>query len=127
MISGTRGCEAYHRSNSERWSGVGACAAAAGSPEAATLDATSRGKKASVEAAPAKNSTATIRASGLATKTRRSRYARRGNEVMGKVVAAPDTRKSPITAAYVVRHSRQTALSSTNEAYARYRITASAS
>ena len=27
---------------------------------------------------------------------------------MGKVVAAPDTRNSPITAAYVVRHSGQT-------------------
>src|SRR6185295_9687442 len=112
MISGTRGCDAYQRSNSDRWScvGTGAVAAAApGSPDAVPFDAASRGKKASVEAAPAKNSTATVSASGLVAKTRTSREARRGSVVIGKDVAAPDIRKSPITAAYVVRHSRQTA------------------
>ena len=36
--------------------------------------------------------------------------------VIGKEVAAPDTRNSPITAAYVIRHRMQTAFSSTNEA-----------
>ena len=35
---------------------------------------------------------------------------------MGMEVAAPETRKSPITAAYVVRHTRQTGFSRTNEA-----------
>ena len=35
---------------------------------------------------------------------------------MGNEVAAPETRKSPITAAYVVRHKRHTAFSSTNDA-----------
>ena len=55
-------------------------------------------------------------ASGLPAKTRTSREARRGNVVMGNEVAAPDTRKSPITAAYVVRHNRQTAFSRTNDA-----------
>src|SRR3954470_9644977 len=110
MTSGTRGCDAYHRSNSERWSWVAAGtvpAAVDGSAAAAT--APSRGKKASVLAAPAKNSTAMMSASGLARKTRVSRAARRGNVVIGKVVAAPETRNSPITAAYVVRHSKQTA------------------
>src|SRR6185295_10158900 len=86
-ISGTRGCDTYQRSNSDRWScvGTGAAVAAAdadGSPAAATLEP-SRGKKASVEAAPAKNSTATVSASGLAAKTRTSREARRGSVVIG--------------------------------------------
>jgi len=40
-------------------------------------------------------------------------------------VAAPDTRNRPITAAYVVRHRRHTAFRSTNDAYPRYRMTAS--
>ena len=35
---------------------------------------------------------------------------------MGKEVAAPETRNSPITAAYVVRHNKHTAFSSTNDA-----------
>ena len=35
---------------------------------------------------------------------------------MGKDVAAPDTRNSPITAAYVIRHSRHTLFSTTNDA-----------
>ena len=55
-------------------------------------------------------------ASGLPAKTRTIAAARRGNVVMGNEVAAPDTRNSPITAAYVVRHKRQTAFSRTNDA-----------
>ncbi len=46
---------------------------------------------------------------------------------MGNEVAAPDTRKSPITAAYVTRQRTHTSFRSTNDAYPRYRMTASAS
>ena len=35
---------------------------------------------------------------------------------MGIEVAAPETRNSPITAAYVIRHSTQTSFRMTNEA-----------
>jgi hypothetical protein len=38
-------------------------------------------------------------ATGLETNTPRSLTARRGKEVMGYEVAAPETQKSPITAA----------------------------
>src|SRR4051794_11973880 len=84
-ISGTRGWEAYHRSNSERWSCVGTGAADADwSPAAA---APSRGNQASVDAAPAKNRMAMTIARGLLANTRASRTARRGSVVMGKEVA----------------------------------------
>src|SRR3954471_6313564 len=86
----------------------------------------SRGKNASVEAAPAKNSTAIAIASGLAANRRRSVTARRGKVVLGIGVAAPDTRKRPITAAYVTRHRMHTAFTIANEAYPRYSTTASA-
>src|SRR6185436_18399615 len=112
-MSGTRGCEAYHRSNSDFCVSVGWAAGAAAWPLAAASVEASRGKNASVVAAPAKNRTASVRASGLVANRRASRDARRGNVVMGKDVAAPDTRNSPMTAAYVVRQSTQTVFSST--------------
>src|SRR5437867_8935377 len=99
MMSGTRGGEAYQRSNSERWSCVGTGAVVAAAPASADAMTTSRGKKASVDAAPAKKITITTSASGLANTTRASRAARRGNVVIGKDVAAPDTMNNPITAA----------------------------
>src|SRR5829696_5427984 len=116
-MSGTRGCEAYHRSNSDFCVSVGWAAGAAVWPlaAAASVDA-SRGKNARVVAAPAKNRSVSVSASGLVTKSRASRDARRGNVVMGKDVAAPDTRNSPMTAAYVVRQSTQTVFSSTKDA-----------
>src|SRR4051794_22457317 len=81
--------------------------------------APSRGKKASVVAAPAQNNTAIITAIGLPTRTRRSRAARRGKVVMGNEVAAPDMTNSPTTAAYVIRHSRQYVFRMNIDAYAR--------
>ena len=54
--------------------------------------------------------------SGLGAKMRASRDARRGNVVMGKDVAAPDTRNSPIAPAYVARQSTHTVFRTTNDA-----------
>src|SRR5262249_58462853 len=64
-------------------------------------------------------------ASGVEKSTFKSCAARRGSDIMGTEVADPVTRKSPSTAAYVIRHSTQTTLSRKNDAYARYRTTAS--
>src|SRR5580765_8551346 len=86
----------------------------------------SRGNSTSVITAAANTTTASATATGLPKKTRRSRDARRGKVVMGKVVAAPDTINSPITAAYVVRHSGQYIFNRTNDMYPRYSTTASA-
>src|SRR5262245_53526888 len=116
MTSGTRGCDAYQRSNSAAWLSDGACGAAVVSVPAAPAVTVSRGKNASAEAAPAKNRTTSAIARGLPASTRASLSARRGNVVIGTDVAAPETTNSPITAAYVVRQTRQTALIRKNEA-----------
>ena len=67
----------------------------------------SRGKKASVVAAPARKSTVTAIASGLPASTRRSRVNRPGNVVIGTDVAAPEMMKTPTMAASVSRHIGQ--------------------
>src|SRR3989442_6619895 len=124
MAIGTRGAVPITRSNAEVCAALGGVAGAAWALERA---AASREKNASVVAAPAKNKTAVIIASGLEMKTRRSRIARRGSVVIGKDVAAPLTTNSPITAAYVMKQRTQYVLSTTIDAYARYSTTASAS
>src|ERR1700686_4712402 len=100
-----RGCAVYHCSKSERWFWLEATGAAPG--------ALSRGKNASVDAAPPRNRTVRTMASGLEKRTLRSCETRRGREFMGTDVAAPDTRNSPITAAYVITHRIHTIFSST--------------
>src|SRR5580765_5492086 len=118
---GTRGCAAYQRSNSALLSASCAGAWAAGSSAAP-----SRGKNATTETAPPRNSTATTRASGLVMASRKSRKARRGKVVIGNEVTAPETRNSPTTAASVARHSTQYTLRIANDTYIRYSTAASA-
>jgi hypothetical protein len=67
----------------------------------------SRGKYAMTVPAPATKSSASTNATGLDKSARRSRGARRGSVVIGKVVAPPDTMNTPITATYVIAQSRQ--------------------
>src|SRR5262245_66597187 len=56
----------------------------------------------------------------------RSRTARPGREVIGKLVAAPETRNRPSTATYVVKQTGHRVFRTANEAYARYMTAASA-
>jgi hypothetical protein len=66
--------------------------------------------------APAKSSTASVTASGLPIKTRKSRVSRPGNVVRGNETVAPETMNTPITAAYVIRQTMHTALITKNDA-----------
>ncbi len=121
---GTRGVAVMKRSNSD------CCAWVAAGAEAGVADVVplpSRGKNASVDAAPPRNSTATMMATGLPMNTRRSRTARRGKVVIGNGVVAPERKNSPTTPAAMIRQSTQTAFNTTNDTYSKYRTTARAS
>src|SRR5262245_11294285 len=109
MASGIRGAVDMKRSSSVRCHCVGSAATAA-------LLA-SRGKNASVDAEPAAHSSARMIATGLETSARTSLARRRGSASMGVDTAAPDTKKSAITAAYVITHRTQTIFRVTNDAY----------
>src|SRR5262245_12219248 len=125
-ISGRRTDEAMNFSSSAE--AIACSAAPVSGPDAASATAApSRGKNASAEPAPPTKSSARAIANGVDASTLKSAAARRGMLSMGMEVAAPETMKSPITAAYVIRHSTQTSFSTTNDAYPRYRITASPS
>ena len=67
-------------------------------------------------AAAITNTAAADSALGVRTRVVRSRIARAGRLVIGYLVAAPESRNSPITAAYVPTHSTHTAWRMTNDA-----------
>src|SRR5262245_34562083 len=125
-ISGRRTDEAMKRSSSPD---ARCCSAAAapGDDAASATAAPSLGKNASTEPAPPTKSSASAMANGFDASTVKSAAARRGRLSIGMEVAAPETMNRPITAAYVIRHSTHTSFNTTNDAYPRYRITASPS
>src|SRR5205814_6446627 len=113
---GVRACDSNQRSKSVGWCASAAASAAVGSP--ATL-----GKKATAEAAAARNKSVRHSANGLAARARASRTARRDSPANGAFAEIPDIRKTPITARYVNAQKMQIAWTTNIDAYARNNTT----